>query len=106
MKLFVNKKIFDHKGDLILQEDGKAGVKLGTCCVQALLHDTQEDQNAEFSKKIHKWNVARSIQKAMDDEADDAFVELPSEDFTLIKTRVGKSYGTKLVAPICNALEA
>lgn len=107
MKLFVNKKLFDHKGDVI-KADGANGpaALLGTLCVNALLAETQADQSAEFKTKMHKWNLSRQIQKGLEDTADDAFVEMPIEDMDLIKKRIGMIFPTALCAPIIHALES
>lgn len=106
MKLFVNKKLFDHKGEVIKAEgaNGPAAL-LGTLCVNALLAETQQDQNADFKAKMHKWNLSRQIQKGLEDEADDAFVEMPIEDMDLIKKRIGMIFPTAICAPVIHALE-
>jgi len=109
MKLFINKKLFDHTGEVI-KADGSANspaAKLGEICTKALLAETQQDQNADFAVKMRKWNIARSISKAIaEDGADDNFVELPVEDLDLIKKRIGTVYGTGIVGPAINALES
>ena len=108
MKLFVNRKLFDHKGDLITQDGAKNGspVLLGQLCVNALLAETQQDQSADFAAKMRKWNLSRQIQKGLEDKEDLACVELPIEDLDLIKKRIGTILPTALCAPVINAIES
>jgi len=108
MKLFVNRKLFDHKGELITQDGAKNSVPvlLGQLCVNALLAETQADQNADFAAKMRKWNLSRQIQKGLEDKEDLASVELPIEDLDLIKKRIGTILPTALCAPVINAIES
>lgn len=109
MKLYIHRNLKDHRGLEIL-EDEQSGLQasLGKVCISALLADTIQDQNAGMPEKVRKWQLARLLQKNLDDlvnDGTDQFVEMPQEDIEFIKKRIGLAFKTGIVGPACHALD-
>lgn len=108
MKFFYSQILINHAGAPMKAgndaDNPEKEAILGEVAIEALLRDTQGDEQAPGAKKLHRWNLARRIQKAIE-HAKDAYIEIPVEDISLIKDRIAKCFATAVVGPAYMAIE-
>lgn len=106
MRVDFSKALKGIKGECIpLEAHNPNGPKarLGDVAVEALMTDHQQrDQGAQGKHKIHRWNIAKKIHKAL---GADGMVELIAEDVALIKDRLAMWYGPGVIGPAYEAIE-
>ena len=90
-------------GPLIVGEDPeKMVMTVGWVCVNALMAPVQGDK-ADGVQKLKRYNLARKIQKAMDDST---FLRLNSKQKKMIEEQVDKVYpGPLIYARVYEAFE-
>jgi hypothetical protein len=106
VKIQINKLLEDIEGKPIMSGDDKGQFQacLGHICVVALTTDSRQDENEPGGKKFHRWQIAKAIKKALENEQPS--VELPVEDIELIKKRIGTIFQTKIMGPAYEAIES
>jgi hypothetical protein len=95
--LMDTKPILDGEGKQVLDDKGvpefeKVPITLRPICINALMAVMEADKGMTGEDKVKNWCLAGKIQK------EDA-VELLAEDVTLLKKRIGASYGPAIVGP-------
>lgn len=105
MKFYPCKEIQNIYGKTIMTGDqsGEAAT-LGWVAIEGLLAPEQQGEKVDASKKLHRWNTARRIKKALDEKATE--IDLPSEDISMIKDLIGKMFHTALAGPALSAIES
>ena len=97
MRIDFSKELTDLEGNPIketIDENSKA-ITLRKVCVNALM--ANEDK-IEGTEKLKRYQLATKIQKGT--------MEVSAEDITLIKSLVGKFYGTVIVGQVYEIFES
>lgn len=111
MKIFLNRSMYDHRGDAIKKpkkaENEEDEVdELGAYMIEGLLRDLDQDKSQQANLKVKRWELARKIQKKMDaDKSQECCMDIPSDDVAMIKQRLGVFMPTVLLGPIYEAIE-
>lgn len=105
MKFYPCKEIQNIHGKTIMTGDqGGEAATLGWFAIEGLLSPEGPNEKADASKKLHRWNTARRIKKALDEKAPE--IDLPSEDISMIKECVAKHFHTAAAGPVLSAIES
>ena len=84
-------------------EDGTLEIlRLGDVCVNALMATLQDD-NADGTQKLKRFNLARKIKGRIDE--DYQAVQINSKNKTMILDMAGKVYSTMIYGRLHEALE-
>jgi len=92
--------------DAEIQSEGEDGtvetLRLGDVCVNALMATLQDD-NADGTQKLKRFNLARKIKGRIDE--DYQAIQINSKNKTMILDMAGKVYGTMIYGRLHEALE-
>ena len=92
--------------DAEIQSEGEDGtteiLRLGDVCVNALMATLQDD-NADGTQKLKRFNLARKIKGRIDE--DYQAVQINSKNKTMILDMAGKVYSTMIYGRLHEALE-
>lgn len=127
MKFYVNRILTNLDGNPLLDGPSKeksAPVTLGFIAVEALLRDFRQDQGAGASMRMHRYNLAKKIQRsrtalAWDDKNlesklksldQEFFINVATDDVALIKSRVSmetepSGFNTLVAGAVVEAIE-
>lgn len=88
----------DESGDATPFTEVRTPATVRFCCKAALLNELKCDQNASLEKKLERYNLAMKIHNQ--DE-----IELSSEQVSMLKKRLGLSFGVVVVGRCCEILD-
>jgi hypothetical protein len=93
--------------DAEIQSEGEDGttetLRLGDVCVNALMATLQDDNSADGTVKLKRFNLARKIKGRIDE--DYQAVQINSKNKTMILDMAGKVYSTMIYGRLHEALE-
>ena len=102
MKMNINQKLLGVDGVEALKGDKGMPLLLKDICITALLTPNQQDVERV---KWDKYEVFKKLRDAVK-EGDEIWVELKSEEITMIKQAVGKTQTPLIMGQIWEMLEA
>lgn len=76
----------------------KVPLQLWKVCTDSLLAVFQDERNVTGEDKVKRWKLAQKIHEAKE-------VDLESEEISLIKSLIAKSYSPAIVGPAFQLLE-
>jgi len=101
-----NRPILD-MADNPIQSEGEDGavetLRLGDVCVNALMATLQDDNSADGTVKLKRFNLSRKIKGKVDE--DYQAIQLNSKQKTMILDMAGKVYSTMIYGRLHEALE-
>jgi len=101
-----NRPILDME-DNPIQSEGEDGavetLRLGDVCVNALMATLQDDNSADGTVKLKRFNLSRKIKGKVDE--DYQAIQLNSKQKTMILDMAGKVYSTMIYGRLHEALE-
>ena len=93
--------------DTEIQSEGEDGtteiLRLGDICVNALMATLQDDNSADGTVKLKRFNLARKIKGRIDEDYQS--VQINSKNKTMILDMAGKVYSTMIYGRLHEALE-
>jgi hypothetical protein len=111
MRIYVKKELEDFNGKPIYTGENAPGedpapvAKLGDLIIESLIRrNLQTDQSLTIEAKERIWNLAKRIKNALDSNDEMGAVELPIEDISFIRKRVGQTHVTAIVGPCVEAM--
>lgn len=112
MRIYVKKELEDFNGKPIYAREEVPGgdpapvAKLGELIIESLIRrNIQSDQTLTIEAKERMWNLARRVQKGLDDDDNEmGLVDMPIEDISFIRKRVGQTHVTAIVGPCIEAM--
>tara|TARA_R110002020_G_C15995351_1_gene749716 strand:- start:360 stop:731 length:372 start_codon:yes stop_codon:yes gene_type:complete len=101
-----NQPVLD-MNDAEIQSEGEDGtvetLRLGDVCVNALMATLQDDNSADGTVKLKRFNLSRKIKGKADE--DYQAIQLNSKQKTMILDMAGKVYSTMIYGRLHEALE-
>lgn len=99
MRCNLKQVLTDRKGKPIKNEDGE-DTTLELIAYSALINMTQQEAGLSREERLKRGRLAQRICSS-----EDGFIELKSEEITLIKSCIGASYGPWVVVLTDDMLE-
>lgn len=98
MKIQLSQKLKDIHGNPL--KNGDDEVRLSTIFIDSLLANFTDEKDLPGQVKVSRFVLAQEIQRKKE-----GTIDLSLEDATLLKTLVGKAYGTLIVGQVWEILK-